>query len=159
MWKRRLLIGSILFAGIVIAIFYFENNKVIRKTYSLKPPKITDVGPTAQDIDISRKIGKYIVHVKAKKDFFLKEKNILMFKTNLMKVIVARDVKLTILKDSKEEFVFKKKKVTLKPDLGYIAIPYPVVVFPGDFKQPYKVVVDFKRSKITLYYKNFKKKS
>ncbi|WP_459892224.1 hypothetical protein [Desulfothermus okinawensis] len=74
-----------------------------------------------------------------------------------MKVLVARDVIVTILKPNKKKFILKKSEVTLKPNLEYIAIDHPTLLFPKNVSTPDKVVLDFKNSKILFYYKNVKK--
>ena len=117
------------------------------------PSRLVETGPYGQNVRSSEQIGSYTINMKTKRLYFKKTK-ILGFDNALFKKLVAEELNITILKDSRKVLALYKARQDMSPDMRCLEIKNPTVLYPEAIKQPDKVGIDKKKKLITLYYRD-----
>ncbi len=115
------------------------------------PSRLVQTGPYGTNVRSSEQIGSYTINMKTKRLYFKKTK-IFGFDNALFKKMVAEELNITILKDSRKILVLYKARQDMPLDMKCLQIKNPTVLYPETTKQPDKVRIDKKGKKITLYY-------
>ncbi|HPW69094.1 MAG: hypothetical protein WDA72_10580 [Desulfomonilia bacterium] len=119
---------AVLAAGILLLLFLPDDDGQ-GVSRSRVPEHLTRIGPYVKDIHVMEKIGPYNLSVRAS-SFHMKKTRFMGFSTNLYKLVVAHDARVTLYRDGATMLDVKKDRLVMPPALGLIDIQEPVVVCP-----------------------------
>ena len=147
---------------LVIAVFvaflvyygFFCTDKEKSENIQFKAPsRLVATGPYGTNVRSTELIGDCTINIKAKRLYFKKTK-IFGFDNALLKKLVAEELNITILKDSKKILALYKARQNMSPDMKCLEIKDPMILYPDIFKQPDKVRIDKNKKLITFYYRD-----
>jgi hypothetical protein len=114
------------------------------------PSRMLKMGPVMDGLVTSKTVGNVTVKMEATRVWFKKTKTF-GFSNALFKKIVAKDFRLTIIKDGKKHIVISKNQLEMPPDQNVIEIKNPRLLFPTDMKQPDSIRFD--SGEMALYFR------
>lgn len=142
----------VVFAVFLVYYCFLQTDKDKPAVLQFKAPsRLVQTGPYGTNVRSSEQIGRYTINMKTKRLYFKKTK-IFGFDNALLKKLVAEELNITILKDSKKILSLYKARQDMPPDMQCLQIKNPKLLYPETTRQLDKVKIDKKEKKITLYY-------